>query len=230
MRGWIALSCLLALPALGQTPPMPPDAKASDAKASDAKKPDAKDAPPPASKRSSRDPKSKNPPLPTKIDDLNAQPEYKVGVGDVLGINVWREPEVSGSVQIRGDCRITLNLIKDVEVCNMTPTQIQDLLVEKLGKFIAAPDVTVTYIGVNSRKVWMIGNVKRSGPISLNGPLTIADALSDAGGVAEFANDKSIKILHLDGTTTIFNYRNFLKGTSNEGNVLLQPGDRVIVK
>src|SRR5207253_1333123 len=102
------------------------------------------------SKSAKGSPKGQTPSLPMALDDPNLQPEYKVGVGDSMMINVWKEPEVSTGVTVRGDCRITLNLIKDVEVCNMTPTQVQDLLVDKLGKFIAAPDVTVTLTGLSS--------------------------------------------------------------------------------
>ncbi len=140
---------------------------------------------------------------------------------------------MSSEVQVRGDCRITLNLIKDVEVCGMTPTQMQSLLTDKLSKYIAAPDVTITLRNLASRKVYFIGQVKRQGGMVLSGPMTIAQALSDAGGLVEFANDKKVVIqreengkqLHI-----IFNYRDYLKGKNPKGNILLQPGDIVIVR
>jgi len=101
----------------------------------------------------------------TSRPDRNAPPEFRVGPGDSLIINVWKEPEVSGNVTVRGDCRIALNLIKDVEVCGMTLTQIQALLTDKLRKFIAAPDVTVTRKGV--RRL----TPTKPGPMFLDPPL-----------------------------------------------------------
>jgi polysaccharide export outer membrane protein len=167
--------------------------------------------------------------------DLNDQPEFIVGPGDSIQINVWKEPEVSALVIVRGDCRITLNLIKDVEVCSMTPTQIQNLLTDKLSKFIAAPDVTVSLTGLQSRKVYFIGQgVKRQGGMVLNGPTTIAQALSDAGGLGEYSNGKKVVIQRRDpdGNVTIFvfNYALYLKGKNPKGNILLQPGDTIIVR
>jgi hypothetical protein len=102
---------------------------------------------------------------------LYPQPEIQVRPGDTLFINVWKEPEVSSQVVVRGDCRITLNPIHDQEVCGMTPTQVQALLTEKLSKFIADPDVTVTLTGLQSRKVHFINfRVPRPGGMILNGP------------------------------------------------------------
>jgi len=228
--GIITLGCLLALPVMGQAPTQPDPPKPDSPKQQDAKK--ASPAPAPAK----QDPKGKKAGPAPAIEapaDPNNQPEYKVGVGDSLSINVWKEPEVSGGVQIRGDCRITLPLIKEVEVCGMTPTEIQDLLVDRLSKFIAAPDVTVVLNVLNSRKVYFIGNVRRPGGMVLNGPITIAQALSDAGGLADFANDKKVVIMRPNNGKQdqyIFNYRNYLHGRSMEGNILLQPGDTVIVK
>jgi polysaccharide export outer membrane protein len=242
--GLLMLASLLAVPLAGQAPKpdaAKPDAAKPDAPKPDAPKPDAAKAPDaqkdssPSTKGSSK-PDSKASmidPATGALIDPNGQAEYKLSVGDSFAINVWKEPEVSGEVQIRGDCRITLPLIKDVEVCGMTPTEIQDLLVDKLGKFIAAPDVTIIPRALNSRKVYFIGNVRKPGGMVLNGPITIAQALSDAGGLAEFANDKKVIIRRPKNgsfVTFFFNYRNYLRGTSTEGNILLEPGDTIIVK
>lgn len=224
------LALTLAVPAAGQTlrDTPKPDPKPADAKV------DAKANPKDTPASAKTDPKAKpGAPAMGEPADLNAQPEYKVGVGDTLSINVWKEPEVSGGVYIRGDCRITLPLIKEVEICGLTPTEVQDVLTERLSKFIAAPDVTVTLTGLNSRKVYFIGNVKRPGGMVLNGPITIAQALNDAGGLSEFANDKKVTIMRMkDGKQVpyIFNYRAYLHGKTNEGNILLEPGDTIIVK
>jgi polysaccharide export outer membrane protein len=228
--------CVLftSLCGFAQSAPPKPDAKPADAKAADAKKPDTSKAAPKSNSKGSKLSKEEAEAAAKVLSDPNSQPEYTVGVGDTMTINVWKEPEVSGPVQIRGDCRITLPLVKELEVCGMTPTQIQDLLVEKLGKFIAAPDVTVVLMGINSRKIFFVGNFKRQGGMILNGPMTIAQALSDAGGVGEFANGKKVTIRRpqKDGTQKefIFNYNDFLKGKKTTENILLEPGDTIIVK
>jgi polysaccharide export outer membrane protein len=246
----LGLGCVLALSLTAQDPAAPakPDEskKADSKKADDSKKPaDSKDAKKPDTSgkpaetvgakggKGGKDKNANLPPAPEMPTDLNAQAPYTVGVGDALSINVWKEPEVSGPVRIRGDCRITLPLIKDVEVCGMTPAQIQDLLVDKLGKFIAAPDVTVIPTEINSRKVYFIGNFRRTGAMVLNGPITIAQALSDAGGMGEYAKDTDIIITRdVNGKLQQyhFNYRDFVKGKSTKGNILLQPGDQITAK
>lgn len=159
-------------------------------------------------------------------------PEFRVGPGDVLRIDVWKEPEVSGDVQVRPDGRISLPLIKDLEVTGMTPMEMQRVLGERLGKFIANPDVTVVVRQINSKKVYLMGQVRRVGPLPLLSPLTVAQALSEAGGPTEYANTKKIFVLrNQDGKQTRynFNFKNFLKGEGQQDNILLQPGDTIVV-
>jgi polysaccharide export outer membrane protein len=159
--------------------------------------------------------------------------EIRVGPGDVMRIDVYKEPEPSGDVIIRGDCRITLPLIKDVEVCGLTPTEISALLTEKLSKFIASPDVTVVMKQINSRKVYITGQVRRPGVLMLLTPMTLAQALTEAGGVSEYGNAKKVMVLRPkpNGETERFqfNYKDYLKGKQVPGNIELQPGDTIIV-
>jgi len=240
----IALYCLLASPLLVSTPigqnPKPdalpsaiPVAAPVVSRDQEVKKdPTASPKPVPAKSDS---PESLRDPATGTWKDPNKQPEYRVGVGDTLQIIVWKEPEVSGDVQIRGDCRITIQLIKDLEVCNFTPTEIQDLVADRLSTFyqITVADVTVVLRSLSSRKVYFLGAVKRPGGMVLNGPITIAQALNDAGGLAEFANDKKVVIMRMkEGKWVryVFNYRNYIHGKSTEGNMLLEPGDQIIVK
>src|SRR5580704_9181873 len=164
----IALYCLLACQLMGQIPkpnipPSPQDPK--------------KDVPTQAPKPAPT-PESMVDPATGTWKDPNKQPEYRGGVGDQLLITVWKEPEVSGGVTIRGDCRITIQLIKDLEVCNFTPTEIQDLVADRLSNFyqITVADVTVVLQSISSRKVYFLGSVKRPGGMVLNGPITIAQA------------------------------------------------------
>jgi len=232
----IALASLLACQLMAQIPKpnVPPSAQ-------DPKK-DAGQAPTQAPTQTPKTSPTKNDSPESLLDpatgtwrDPNKQPEYRVGVGDSLSITVWKEPEVSGEVNIRGDCRITIQLIKDLEVCNFTPTEIQDLVADRLSNFyqITVADVTVVLRSISSRKVYFLGSVKRPGGMVLNGPITIAQALNDAGGLAEFANDKKVVIMRMkEGKWVryVFNYRNYIHGKSTEGNMLLEPGDQIIVK
>jgi polysaccharide export outer membrane protein len=245
LRPYGLIGLLLACALAAQTPP-PQTTPATDAKPSDKQgaKPEAKpdkdkkdDATKPdAAQPDAKPDAKKDPGFSTELPkDLNDQPEFIIGPGDSLQINVWKEPEVSSLVNVRGDCRITLNLIKDVEVCSMTPTQISALLTERLSKFIAAPDVTVTLTGLQSRKIYFIGQgLKRQGGMVLNGPMTISQAISDAGGLSEFANGKKVVIQRRDEKgnvkTFIFNYNDYLKGKNPKGNIVLQPGDIIIVR
>ena len=158
--------------------------------------------------------------------------EFKVGSGDQLHINVWNELAVTGDVVVRPDCRITVPLVKEMEVCGMTALEIQTAVTEKLGKFLTAPDVTVVVKQIVSRKIYLIGQVRRPGPMLLLSPMTIAQALSEAGGITEYANGKNILILRNQNgqqTRHTFNYKNFLKGGTGSDNIPLEPGDTIVV-
>ncbi len=159
-------------------------------------------------------------------------PEFRVGPGDVLRIDVWKEPEVSGAVVVRPDGRISLPLLKDLEVNGLTPVEIEKLLTERLSKFLSSPDVTVIVQQINSKKVYLVGQVKKVGPLLLLSPMTVAQALSEAGGPTDFANTKRILVLRNNGGEQkrfTFNYKNFLKGEAQQDNIELKPGDTIVV-
>lgn len=159
-------------------------------------------------------------------------PEFRVGPGDVLQIDVWKEKELSGDVVVRPDGRISLPLLKDLEVTGMTPMEIQKALTEKLGKFVSAPDVTVVVKQIHSKKVYLVGQVNKVGPLPLLSPMTVAQALSEAGGPTEYANSKRILVLRDENGKQIrftFNYKDFLKGQALEENIALKPGDTIVV-
>jgi len=160
--------------------------------------------------------------------------EFRLGAGDTIRVDVWKEPDVSAAqAVIRPDCRITLPLIKDVEVCGMTAAQVQAALTEKLAKFISAPDVTVVVLGIQSRKVYFVGNVRRPGPMPLLQPLTLAQALSEQGGPSEVSSMKNVILQREENGKSVqykFNYKNYLKGEKGIGEMVLQPGDIINVK
>ena len=158
------------------------------------------------------------------VDSAN----YKVGPSDVLDVRVWREPEFSGAVTVHEDGQITLPLVGDLKAGGMTPIQIQKEVTEALAKYVVKPLVTVTVQQVLSKRYYMDGEVARRGEYPLVTPTTVFEAISRAGGLAEFANSKKIYILR--GEKKIpFNYKDVSHGKHMEENVLLEPGDHIVV-
>jgi polysaccharide export outer membrane protein len=161
-----------------------------------------------------------------------APSDFRVGPGDVLRIDVWKEQEVSTEVVVRPDGVVSLPLTKDIKVDGMTPLEIEKLVTEKLSKFLAAPDVTVVVKQINSKKIYMVGQVHKVGSIPLLAPMTVAQALSEAGGPTEYANTKQIVVIREQGGKAQrfrFNYKDFLKGQETGQNIPLIPGDTVVV-
>jgi polysaccharide biosynthesis/export protein len=156
---------------------------------------------------------------------------YRIGLDDQLMISVWREPELSLSVVVRPDGMITLPLLSDVHVVGLKPTELQDLLTEKLKPFVSEPQVTVIAQGIRSRKVYLVGNVSKQGTFNLEGGQTVLQLLASAGGVNPFAKGDSIYILRMENKKQIripFQYKKALKGRTKD-DVRLQPGDIIVV-
>ena len=166
-------------------------------------------------------------PAPTPIPALPG--EYTVGRGDVLQILVRNEAEMSREVLVRLDGRITVPLLGDLQAEGRTPRQIAQDVTAGLGKFINAPLVTVGVGQAPSSRAYVIGQVVRSGEIPLTVPLTVVQALALSGGFKEFANKGSILIVGRDRQVAPFDYRKFESGKDLEQNVLLKPGDVIVV-
>jgi polysaccharide export outer membrane protein len=163
-----------------------------------------------------------------------APPEgYRIGAGDVLQILVWKEPDDSvADAMVRVDGKISVPLVGDIDVAGLTIEQLQTSLVAKLSHFINNPVVTVYARQINSRKVYVLGMVKKEGPIPLLRPMTVLQALVEAGGLGEWANKKKIYILRtVNGTQTklMFNYGAVIKGEHLDQNIALLPDDTIIV-
>jgi polysaccharide export outer membrane protein len=151
-----------------------------------------------------------------------------VGPEDVLGILFWREMEISGDVTVRPDGRITLPLIGDVQAEGMKPDALRDQIQTAAAKYLTDPNVTVVVRTINSRKVFITGLVSMPGTFPLTGPRTVMQLISLAGGLAEYAKSEEIQVLR--GTKAFkFNYKEVSKGKRLEQNILLQPGDTVVV-
>jgi len=158
---------------------------------------------------------------------------YIIGPDDLLAINVWKEPEVSRSLPVRSDGRISLPLIGDVQAAGQTPRQLQEEISRKLQSYISEPDVAVIVQEARSHRFNVLGQVNRPGAYLLTNTTTVLDAIAVAGGFKDFAKQKSIYVLRQnpDGTQARlhFNYKDVVKGKNIEQNIRLQPRDTVVV-
>lgn len=163
---------------------------------------------------------------------IAAPSDFVIGESDVLNINVWKEPEISQSVVVRPDGKISLPLIGEVLVSGLTPVQTQTLLANKLQSILTNPQVTVTVTEIRSRVVFITGEVVKPGAYPLLVPTTILQLITNASGLGQFANKKGIFVLRtVDGKQQKFpfNYSQVIKGEKQEQNILLHPGDTVVV-
>jgi polysaccharide export outer membrane protein len=159
-------------------------------------------------------------------------PDYVIGPEDVLAIVFWREKDMSNEVAVRPDGMISLPLINDVKAAGLTPDQLREQLTKEAEKYIEVPSVTVVVKAINSRKVFITGMVAKQGPYALTAPTTVLQMISIAGGLHEFADAKNIRILRTENgkqVTYKFNYKDVSKGKKLEQNILLKPGDTIIV-
>ncbi len=156
---------------------------------------------------------------------------YIIGADDMLQITVWHEPSMSGALPVRPDGMISLALLNDVPAAGKTPMQLSDDITEKLKKLIRDPSVTVVVTAVNSKKVFLVGEVGKVGPIPLTPGMSPLQAIATAGGPTAYANLKHIYVLRGAGAKQqkiAFNYKQALKGDNRQGIELL-PGDTIVV-
>jgi len=154
---------------------------------------------------------------------------FIIGAEDMLVVRVWREPELSGQFMVRPDGKISLPLVNEVQAAGQTPEQLTASIAQGLSKFMNHPEVAVVVSQVNSRKYYIQGEVGRPGAYPLVVPTTVLEALSNAAGFREFANTKKIVILRNGKERLLFNYKEVTKGKHTDQNILLQPGDQIIV-
>jgi polysaccharide export outer membrane protein len=156
---------------------------------------------------------------------------FFIGPEDVLDISVWKEPDVSRTVPVRLDGKISLPLLNDIQAAGLTPMQLTAIITERLKRFFSNPQVTVTVTAINSQIVFVVGEVNRPGPIHLLPRMTALGAISSAGGMTQFADQKHAYILRHEGgkdTHYPLNYRNLLRGDMR-GNIVLKSGDTIVV-
>ena len=165
---------------------------------------------------------------PTQPAGVAVPGDFRIGAEDVLGILFWREMEMSGDVTVRPDGMITLPLLGDVRAVGMTTDQLRDVLQKNAAKFLTDANVTVVVRQINSRKVYVQGQVGMSGAYPLIGPRNVLQAIAMAGGLSEYAKGDKIQIIRGNAIFR-FNYKEVLDGKKLEQNIQLQPGDTVLV-
>ena len=159
-------------------------------------------------------------------------PKYVIGPQDVLDINVWKEPTISRTVPVRPDGKISLPLLNDIQAAGLTPQKLGQEITADLHKYLENPQVTVIVTAINSRRIYILGEVNRSGTFQMLPNMTVLQALSDAGGFTPFAKLKNIYVLRtVNGRQEKlpFNYKDVLKGEKAQENILLLPGDTIVV-
>ena len=158
--------------------------------------------------------------------------EYVIGPQDVVRIDVWKEPEMSRTIPVRPDGKISLPLLNDMQASGLTALQLGKAIHDALTKYVTNPEVTVTVTEINSRRVYLTGEVARAGAFPLLPNMTVLQALSSAGGFTQFAKLKNIYVLRNEGGKQVkfpFNYKEVVKGKNQEENILLQSGDVIVV-
>lgn len=158
---------------------------------------------------------------------------FVIGSGDVLSVSVWKQPDISRSLPVRSDGRISLPLIGEVQASGRTPSKLEEEITGKLKPFLAEPEVTVIVEQVNSENFNILGRVLKPGSYPLKNSTTILDAIAIAGGCRDFAKHKGIYLLRVgpDGRQSRipFNYQDVIKGKNISQNIQLQPHDTIVV-
>ncbi len=158
--------------------------------------------------------------------------DYVIGPDDVLSVVFWRDKDMSTDVTVRPDGKISLPLLNDVVAAGLTPEQLRVQLTEVAGKFIEEPTVSVVVKAINSRRVFVTGQVNRPGPYPLSAQTTVLQLLATAGGVMEYADAKNIRVMRTEGGKEVsfkFNYKDVMQGKNLKQNIVLKPGDTIVV-
>jgi polysaccharide export outer membrane protein len=186
-----------------------------------------------------KDKTKQNHPAPGRTDTSGGTPSvnpigasYIIAPDDVLAIDVWKEAEITRTVPVRPDGKISLPLLNDVQAAGLTATDLASVIAERLKKFIANPQVTVIVTTVNSQRIYILGEVLRGGMVPLLPNMTVLQAISSAGGFSQYANQKGIYVLRTENGQQVkypFNYKEVIKGINIQQNIVLKPGDTIVV-
>ena len=170
--------------------------------------------------------------VPTTSATNNTRGGYLIGPGDILAINVWKDAELSKTMPVRPDGKISLPLTGEVQASGLTAAKLEDAITIKLRDYITNPEVNVIVQEIKSRTFNVVGKVAKPGSYDLSKPTTVLDAVALAGGFQDFAKVTKVYVLRrgADGSQRMlpFNYKQVIKGQALNQNVDLQPGDTVV--
>jgi polysaccharide biosynthesis/export protein len=159
--------------------------------------------------------------------------DYVIGPEDVLSILFWRDKELSAEVVVRPDGKISLPLLNDLHAAGLTPEQLKVAVEEAAAKYVADPNATVIVQEIRSRKVFVLGQVLKPGTVTLASDMTVLQLIAEVGGLQEYANRKDITIIRSENGRERrfkFNYNQVVQGKRPEQNIMLRPGDTVVVR
>jgi polysaccharide export outer membrane protein len=163
---------------------------------------------------------------------ITPPPDYVIGTDDILSVVFWREKDLSSDVTVRPDGKITLILLNDIPAGGLTPDQLRIAIEAAAGKYVEDPTVTVQVKQINSRKVYVVGEVAKPGFYPLGGPTTVLQMIASAGGPLEYAKTKDIVVNRTDNGKALsfkVNYNDLERGKNLQQNILLKPGDTIVV-
>lgn len=162
-----------------------------------------------------------------------AEVQYRIGVEDLLAISVWRDTDLTREVPVRPDGRISLPLLQDIDAAGKTPRELGEEIQRRLKEYLSSPSVTVIVREVNSLKAYFLGEIRTPGPVVLRSPVRLLQGIAMAGGMTEFGGRNGIIVYRktASGEKTIeLSYRDLVTGKKPDDNLLLEPGDTVIVR
>jgi polysaccharide export outer membrane protein len=158
--------------------------------------------------------------------------DYVIGPDDVMSVVFWHDKDLSADVTVRPDGKISLPLLNEIQAAGLTVTQLTDRIAEAAKQYVVDATVTVGVKAINSRKVYITGEVRKPGPYPLTGTTTVLQLIAVAGGLGDYAKGEKITIVRVEAgrqTAFRFNYKDVLKGRKLAQNIELKPGDAVLV-
>jgi len=171
-------------------------------------------------------------PAPVAVAPVPTPPDYVIGPDDHLSIVFWRDKDMSTEVVVRPDGKISLPLLDDVQAAGYTPDQLRAKLVEAAGKYVEQPNATVVVKEIHSRNVYITGKVAKSGTYPMTAGMNVMQLIALAGGLLEYADEKNIVVIRNEGGRPQyhqFNYRDVVNRKRPEQNIVLRPGDTLVV-
>jgi len=161
-----------------------------------------------------------------------SRPPYVIGVTDRLTIAVWKNAELSLQVPVRADGKISVPLLDDVQAEGLTPEELKEVITQEFSEYVSAPDVTVIVAGMDSKTATIMGGISRTGEIPLHKETRLLQAIAKMGGFSSFARKNDVRVLRPTDQGIVeyhFDYGSFLAGKAPGTNIVLQPGDNVVV-